>query len=320
MGEPKTSLRESVPIWRRRYHRQGLYYVLPALVLFGIMVAYPIVRSLWLSFFDYSILEPDASRFVGLGNYAKLWTGEQNQRAFRNTLYFTAIFVPPYVLIGLGVALLLNRVRRGSVFLRTVIFTPVVVSLAVAAVMWTLFFNASFGMAHKMLVWLCGLASWVSQTFGGPAVAAPAEGVLGSSAWAMIAVAVVCLWNGVGINVILYLVGLQRIPDELYEAAEVDGASAGQRFVHITLPQLRPTTYLVVLLSMIGAFKVFGQPYIMTGGGPQDATLTFVMRLYHLAFRYGKFELGYASALAYGLAVFIFAMSLLVRRLNRPVE
>ncbi len=309
------------PQWRRRHHRKGLYYVLPALVLFGVMVAYPIVRSLYLSFFDYSILEPDSAKFVGMGNYAKLFTKSPNHGPFWNTLYFTVLFVPPYVILGLIVALLLNRVRRGSVFLRTMIFTPVVVSLAVSAVMWTLFYNASFGMAHKMLVGAIDAVNFVWRLLGGgEAVTAPAQGVLGDAAWAMPAIALVCLWNGVGINVILYLVGLQRIPDELYEAAEVDGASRWQRFVHVTLPQLRPTTYLVVLLSMIGAFKVFGQPYIMTGGGPQDSTQTFVMRLYNLAFRYGKFELGYASALAYALAVFIFAMSLLVRRLNRPVD
>lgn len=296
----------------------GILYVLPALVLFAVMVIYPIARSLYLSFFDYSILEPDAARFVGLGNYLKLVTSPQNRRPFWNTLYFTAIFVPPYVLAGLGVALLLNRVRRGSVALRTMIFTPVVVSLAVSAVMWTLFYNSSFGMAHRMLRGGCSAISFFWESLGGGKVTAPPEGVLGDPRWAMPAIAAMCLWNGVGINVILYLVGLQRISQELYEAAEVDGAGSWQRFVHVTLPQLRPTTYLVVLLSLIGALKIFGQPYIMTAGGPQDSTLTFVMRLYNLAFRYGKFQLGYASALAYALSVFIFVMSLLARRLNRP--
>ena len=320
MDEAKPSRLPTIAHWRRRHHRKGWLYVLPALILFAVMVAYPIVRSFYLSFYDYSILEPDSARFVGAGNYVKLFTETPNHRPFWNTLYFALIFVPPYVLLALAVALLLNRVRRGAVFLRTMIFTPVVVSLAVSAVMWTLFYNASFGMAHKMLAGVCRSISFFSELFGGGRIVAPPEGVLGSSHWAMPAIALVCLWNGVGINVILYLVGLQRIPEELYEAAEVDGASRWQRFVHITVPQLRPTTFLVVLLSLIGAFKIFGQPYIMTGGGPQDSTLTFVMRLYNLAFRYGKFQLGYASALAYALAVFIFLMSLFVRRLNRPVE
>jgi len=312
---------EAMSRWRRRHRRKGLLYVAPALLLFAVMIAYPIGRSFYLSLFDYSILEPDSARFVGASNYGRLLTQESNRLPFANTLYFTAVFVPPYVLGALLIAMMLNAVRRGSTLLRTLIFTPVVVSLAVSAVMWTLFYNPSFGFAHKMLETVVGAVNAVAGLFGAEApAAAPEAGVLGHPSWAMIAIAVMCLWNGIGVNVILFLVGLQRIPEELYEAAEVDGAAPRQRFRHVTLPQLRPTVYLVVLLSMIGAFKVFGQPYIMTGGGPQDSTLTFVMRLYNLAFRYGKFQLGYASALAYSLAVFILVMSLLVRRLNRPVE
>ncbi len=307
--------------WRRRHERKGWLYILPALVLFGLMVAYPIVRSFYLSFFEFSILEPEASRFVGFDNYAKLLTKAPNHQPIWNTVYFALIFVPPYVALSLVVAVMLNSVRKGSVFLRTMIFTPVVVSLAVSAVMWTLFYHPSFGMAQKMLEWSAEAVNRTVGVFGVDAiVSAPKQGVLGDPGWAMIAIAVLCFWNGVGINIILYLVGLQRIPDELYEAAVVDGASSWQRFVHITLPQLRPTIYLVVLLSIIGAFKIFGQPYIMTGGGPANSTLTYVMRVYNLAFKYGKFQLGYASALAYALALFILVMSLFLRRLNRPVE
>jgi ABC-type sugar transport system permease subunit len=311
---------EPISKWRRRHHRKGWLYVLPALVLFALMIAYPIGRSFYLSFFDYSILEPDSARFVGLGNYEKLVTSSPNHGPFWNTLYFTAIFVPPYVLLALAVAVMLNEVKRGAVFLRTMIFTPVVVSLAVSAVMWTLFYNGKFGFVQQMLSGVCGALNRVLAPLGGPSFAPPPGGLLGDAQWAMVAIAVMCFWNGVGINVILFLVGLQRIPEELYEAAVVDGAGAWQRFVHVTLPQLRPTIYLVVLLSLIGALKVFGQPFIMTDGGPQDSTTTYVMRLYKLAFKYGKFELGYASALAYALAIFIFIVSLALRRLNKPVE
>ncbi|MFB3890793.1 MAG: carbohydrate ABC transporter permease [Phycisphaerae bacterium] len=375
--------------WQVSHRRKGWLFVAPALVLFALMIAYPIGRSFYLSFFDYSILEPDSSRFVGLDNYEKLFTQSPNRLPFSNTMYFTAVFTPPYVILALAVAMMLNACRRGTVVLRTLIFAPVVVSLAVSAVMWTLFYNPSFGMAHQMLqgavkainnplafgwtlllAWVAALAaiySWrrfarvvlhrpaqdvsFAATAGGAAAvaliavglwwmlspdsamilsagalpgveiaSAPAAGMLGDSHWAMIAIAVMCVWNGVGINIILFLVGLQRIPDELYEAGMVDGAGAWRRFTGITLPQLWPTMYLVVLLSLIGAFKVFGQPFIMTLGGPEDSTLTFVMRMYNLAFKYGKFELGYASALAYALGLFILVFSLLMRRLNRPVE
>jgi ABC-type sugar transport system permease subunit len=187
--------------------------------------------------------------------------------------------------------------------------------------MWFLFYNSDIGMAQSILRTTCGWINTFAGWFGvGPIASPPEGGVLGDPAWAMIGIAVLCFWNGVGVNIILYLVGLQRIPDDLYEAALVDGAGARQRLWHVTLPMLRPTIYLVVLLSTIDAFKIFGQPYIMTGGGPSDATLTFVMRLYTLAFSYGKFQLGYAAALAYALAVFIFVMSLFLRRLSKPVE
>ncbi|HUT35058.1 MAG TPA: sugar ABC transporter permease [Planctomycetota bacterium] len=313
--------REALSLWRRRHHRKGLLYVLPAVLLFGLMIAYPIARSFYLSFFDYSILEPDSARFVGLENYGRLLLQKENHDPFWRTLYFTAIFVPPFVVLALLVAMMLNGLKRGAVALRTIIFTPVVVSLAVSAVMWTLFYNPSFGLAHKLLTGAVGAANWAAGLLGaGPLGAVPEGGVLGDSRWAMLGIAAMCLWNGIGINIILFLVGLQRIPDELYEAAVVDGAGGWRRFWHITLPQLAPTIYLVVLLSLIGAFKLFGQPFIMTGGGPADSTLTYVMRLYNLAFRYGKFQLGYASALAYALALFIFGVSLLVRKLNRPVE
>jgi ABC-type sugar transport system permease subunit len=313
--------RAGVSRWRRRHRRKGWLYVLPALLLFALMLVYPIARSFYLSFFDYSILEPDSARFVGLENYGRLLFQRPNHEPFWHTLYFTAVFVPPYVVLALLVAMMLNRVRRGSVVLRTAIFTPVVVSLAVSAVMWTLFYNPAFGLAHRMLEGTLGAVNRAAALLGaGPAASVPDGGVLSDRRWAMPAIALMCLWNGIGVNIILFLVGLQRIPEEVHEAAVVDGAGGWRRFWHITLPQLSPTIYLVVLLSLIGAFKVFGQPFIMTAGGPEDSTLTYVMRLYNLAFRYGRFELGYASALAYALALFIFGISLLVRKLNRPVE
>jgi len=271
------------------------------------MTAWPILRSFYLSFFDYYLLDPDASRFVGLGNYAKIFSEPVNHLPFWNTLWFTLIFVPPYVAAALVIATMLHEVRRGSALLRTMIFAPVVVSMAVSSVLWMLFYNATFGMGQKMLEF--ALRSL-----------APAAGVLGDKHWAMPGIAFMCLWNGIGINIILFLVGLERIPDDVYEAALVDGASAWQRFVHVTLPQLRPTIALVLLLSLIGALKVFGQPYIMTGGGPADSTQTFVMRLYELAFRTRTFEMGYASALAYALAGFIFVISVFVWKLNRSAE
>ena len=305
---------EKRALWRRRHDRLGYLYVLPALLLFAFMIAYPILRSFHLSFFDFDVLQPEAARFVGSGNYARLFTDVPNRGAFLNTLTFTAIFVPPYVILSLLIAVMLNAVRKGSVFLRTIIFTPVVVSLGVASVMWLLFYDKDFGAVKALVTWVNDLGDRLDFPWR---LAIP-PGVLDHVGWAMLGVAGVCLWNGIGINIILYLVGLQRIPQELYEAALVDGAGAWQRFWHVTLPQLRSTIYLVVLLSMIGAFKVFGQPYILTRGGPEDSTLTYVMRLYKVGFQYAKMQFGYASSMAYALALFILVMSTSLRRIRRP--
>lgn len=308
--------------WRRRHNRMGYWYILPAVLLFVLMVAYPILRSLYLSLFDYDMLEPARARFAGITNYARLFTDVPNRGAFANTLYFTLIFVPPYVIFALVIAVMLNAVRRGSVFLRTMIFTPVVVSLGVASVMWMLFYDKQVGAVRMIVAWVDGWAVWLDANLwtGWPWRCAIPAAPLDDAKWAMIGVALVCLWNGIGINIILFLVGLQRIPQDMYEASRVDGAGAWQRFWHITLPQLRPTIYLVVLLSMIGAFKIFGQPYILTRGGPEDATLTYVMRLYKVGFQYAKMQFGYASSMAYALTLFIFAMSMFMRKLRRPVN
>ena len=308
--------------WRRRYNRMGYWYILPAVLLFVLMVAYPIGRAFYLSFFDYDMLEPARARFAGVANYVRLFTDVPNRGAFFNTVYFTVIFVPPYVILALIVAVMLNAVRRGSVFLRTMIFIPVVVSLGVASVMWMLFYDKEIGAVKSVVAGLDGWAVWLDAHLwtGFPWRCAIPAAPLDNAAWAMIGVAVVCLWNGIGINIILFLVGLQRIPHDVYEAARVDGAGPWQRFWHITLPQLRPTIYLVVLLSMIGAFKIFGQPYILTRGGPEDATLTYVMRLYKVGFQYAKMQFGYASSMAYALTLFIFAMSMFLRKLRRPVN
>lgn len=321
MSPAATTAGAARPHWLRRHNRKGLVYVLPAMIVFAVMIGYPVLRSFYLSFFDYTLLDPDAATFVGLRNYARLFTRAQDYLAFWHTLYFTLLYVPLAAGLALPVAILLNELRRGSTIVRTLIFTPVVVSLAVSAVMFSLLYNPTFGLVHHLIVQAVGVLNAASRWLGGSDVTmAPVNGVLGDARWAMPAVVLMSLWNGFGFNVILYLVGLQRIPDDLYEAAAIDGAGGWRTFWHITLPQLRPTLYLVVLLGLIGALKVFGQPFILTSGGPHDATQTLVMRLYSLAFLYGKFQLGYASALAYALACFIFLMSLMLRRYGQDTE
>ena len=332
-------------------------YLLPAALLFAAFVIYPIGRAAVWSFTDLSLLDPASARYIGWDNYRAIlsdeevgldpqtladWrsmfrTGDDPARptwkrwltfdwpggAVWNTVKFTVLFLPVYVIIPLIIAALLDHVRTGSVFLRTVIFIPVIISVAVASVIWIILYNPNYGifnltiaLMRDALNWIVGLVSSNEAyfTFTGP-------NWLGDRLWAMPAIAFMCFWNGMGLNVLLYLVGLNRIDTELYEAAVVDGATPRQQFLRITLPLLRPTTYLVVLLSLIGALRVFGQMWIMTEGGPQNSTVSYVMYLYRVAFHPTRdFEFGYASALAFVLAAVIFVLTAGTQRFSRAVE
>ena len=260
-------------------------YLAPAALLFGTFIAYPIVRAFQLSFTSFEFLRPERSRFI--------W--------FDNTLYFTLLYLPLAIVFPLLVAVLIDRMRRGRIFFRTVNFIPVVVSISVVSVIWMWVYNPNYGLLNGFLRSLAGVET--------------GRNWLGDTSTAMPAIAVMCVWHQVGFNMLLYLVGLARIPDELYEAARIDGAGPVKEFTHITLPLLRPMIFLVFLLGLIGSLKVFGQMYIMTGGGPADATQSYV--LYKVAFRYGHARFGYASALGYALALVIFVVSLVSFRFRR---
>jgi ABC-type sugar transport system permease subunit len=223
--------------------------------------------------------------------------------AFWNTVRFTAMYVPLAVVIPLFLAVLVERAGRLSTLFRTLNFIPVVVSVAVVSIIWMWIYHPEYGVVNTLLRQYAGMRegyTWLSD----PKLAMPA-------------VVAMCVWHGLGFNMLLFLVGLQRIPPELTEAARVDGATGWQALVRITIPLLRPTIFLVGLLVMVGALKVFGQMFIMTQGGPADSTLSMVLYLYNIAFRYGKFRFGYASALAWALALFIFLVSVVSFRLSK---
>ena len=311
-------------------------FVLPAVLLFGMFTLYPILRSLYLSFFDYNFLRPDQMHWIGLGNYREIlrdervagWPGlvlpqghlawwqyplypllvawltiNSPGGAFWNTVRFTAMYVPLAVVIPLFLAVLVERAGRLSPLFRTLNFIPVVVSVAVVSIIWMWIYHPEYGVVNTLLRQYAGMRegyTWLSD----PKLAMPA-------------VVAMCVWHGLGFNMLLFLVGLQRIPPELTEAARVDGATGWQALVRITIPLLRPTIFLVGLLVMIGALKVFGQMFIMTQGGPADSTLSMVLYLYNIAFRYGKFRFGYASALAWALALFIVLVSVVSFRLSK---
>jgi multiple sugar transport system permease protein len=331
--------------------------LLPAVLLFGAFIIYPIVRAALWSFTDLSLLEPGKAKYVGWANYRQVFadpnvgldgnTRQEWRAMFRpghdgaratwwrwvtfdwpggavwNTIKFTVLFLPPYVIVPLLLAWMLERIGRGAVLLRTVIFIPVIISLAVASVIWLILYNPNYGIFSLLMARCRELLNGMVAAVGGSQGYFKFLGPnwLGDRLWAMPSIAFMCFWNGMGLNVLLYLVGLNRIDPELYEAALVDGATARQQFFRITLPLLRPTTYLVVLLSLIGSLKVFGQMWIMTQGGPQESTVSYVMYLYRVAFDPSRdFEFGYASALAFVLAAVVFALTAMSQRFSRAVE
>lgn len=310
-------------------------FLLPAFLLFGAFSLYPIVRALLWSFTDMSLLAPEQAKWVGLQNYAdafadpELFGRPTSSGAFWNTLRFAGWLLPAYIVVPLILAAMLDRLRRGQVLLRTLIFVPVILSMAVAAVIWSLIYDQNYGLINLAIGSLRdGLNAVLAGVHGGLHLSGQpwhftftGPNWLGDENWATRALALMSFWNGMGLNVLLYLVGLNRIDAELYEAAHVDGAGPARQFLTITLPMLRPTIYLVVLLSAIGALHVFAQMYIMTQGGPANSTQSYVMYLYKVAFSpMRNCEFGYASALAFLLAGAIFALSALSQRLNRAAD
>ena len=278
-------------------------FLAPALIVFGLFTAYPVLRTIQMSLQNYDFLRPHEAAYIGLGNYKEAAFGDPTARtALRNTLYFTLLFLPPYVLLPLPIAFLIDRLRRQT-FMRVVTFLPVVVSGAVVAVLWTTFYHAN------------GPLMAAARSLGFTKV-----DFLGAPAMAMPSLVAVCVWHGLGFNVLLYLVRLASIPGELYEAAAVDGARGRDVFWGVTLPLLRPAIYLVTVLGLIGSLKVFAPMFIMTDGGPGDSTLSAVMHIYKTAFKYGDLRFGYAASMAVMLAVIITACAMVSSRLDRPVD
>jgi multiple sugar transport system permease protein len=293
----------AAPMPRRRsglHRREALMayvFISPALILFGIFTLLPALIAIGLSLSRYDILTPPT--WNGLSNYALLLSDNLFFVALKNILAYAVMFVPAMVVLSLGLALALNRKRPGMAIFRTVYYLPVVTSAVAAATVWAWLLNRDYGIVNQLLG-LVGIA--------GPAW-------LSNSSTALLAVVIVTLWQGIGANMIIYLAGLQGIPDYLYEAAMLDGAGPWHMLRYITWPSLRPTTFLVTTVSLIGSFQLFDQAYVMTQGGPGDATLTPVYYIYQTGFN--QLQMGYACAQAVILFLIIFAVSLINMRINR---
>ena len=280
-------------------------FLAPALLLIAVFFFLPVLAALLLSFTDFDIYalgDLDSLRFIGFNNYLQLLQSSLFWTALGNTFYFVIVGGPLSVAISLGAALLVNshRVRFPGLF-RTAFFLPVVTTLVAVAVVWRYLYHPRYGMLNYVLS-LLGIKpiDW-----------------LGDPDWAMPAIILMAVWKNFGFNMIIFIAGLQNIPTQLYEAARIDGASAWAQFRHITLPLLGPTFLFVALMTMIGYFQVFAEPYVMTQGGPANRTLSIVLLMYEEGFRW--WNMGYASAAAFVLFVLILAGTVLQLKL-RPRE
>lgn len=271
----------------------AFWFVAPALALILVFFFLPAAASLLLGFTDFDIYalgDLGRLRFVGLDNYLRLAHDPLFRTALLNTLYFVAVGGPVSVLASLGAALLVNHplVRLRGLF-RSLLFLPVVTTLVAVAVVWRYLYHPRFGFLNYLL----GLAG-----------IAPIDW-LGDPRWAMPALILMAVWKNFGFNMVIFIAGLQSIPRRLYEAAEIDGAGPWRQFRHITLPMLAPTFVFVAVVTMIGYFQLFAEPYVMTGGGPADSTLSVALLMFQEGFRW--WNLGYAAAVAFVLFLVILA-------------
>ena len=280
-------------ILRRRQHRAGWAFASPALILIALFYFVPVFGGLFLSFTDfdiYAIGRPDTARLVGFSNYHKALTDPMFWKALGNTLIFVGIGGPLSVIASLAAALMVtSKLARMPGVYRSVFFLPVVTTLVAVAIVWRYLFHTQYGLLNWML--------------GGIGIA-PIDW-LGNPHWAMFAIIVMAVWKNFGYNMLIFVAGLQSIPDELYEAAALDGADAWTRFVHVTVPQLGPTLLFVGVMTMLGNFQLFSEPYVMTQGGPLGATTTIVMLMYEQGFRWWR--MGLASAIAFLLFAIMLA-------------
>ncbi|HXO19327.1 MAG TPA: sugar ABC transporter permease [Thermoanaerobaculia bacterium] len=284
----------------RNEARAAALFLAPALAVLGLFFFLPVVAGFALSLTDfdlYTLGDFHALRFVALHNYAAVLRSSLFWTALGNTLYFSLVGGPLTVAVSLGAALLVNaRAARFKPLFRTVYFAPVVTTLVAVAVVFRFLYHPRFGAIDRALVGL-GL---------------PAIDWLGDPRWAMPAIILLAVWKNFGYNMIIFLAGLQAIPEELYEAARIDGAGAFRQFRHVTLPMLGPTFLFVGIVTAIGYLQLFPEPYVMTYGGPLNRTLSAVMLMYKEGFRWWR--MGYASAVAFLLCLVIAAATALQMR------
>ncbi|OAM88549.1 sugar ABC transporter permease [Termitidicoccus mucosus] len=289
--------------WQRKRGRAAPWFLLPACALLAVFVVWPLLRAGWWSFTNADLLSPERAEFAGADNYAGLAGDARFQRAFGNTLLFALLVVPVQTVLAFFLALWVNRPEPAWRWLRGVFFVPVVVSMPVLAVLWTLLYQPEQGGET-------GLLNAALGVFG-----VPPQAWLRDPALALPAIAFMSVWQGAGLQMMVFLAGLQNVPKELLEAARIDGASGWQRVRHVIVPSMRNTIIFVVTVTTILAFRIFVQPYLMTRGGPGNSTLSLIQSVYETTFV--SQDLGRACAAALVFLALVGGLTWLQRRLAR---
>jgi multiple sugar transport system permease protein len=284
-------LRETLRQVRKNW--SAYLFLMPGLIHFMIFTLFAVSFAFYISFHEWNIIRPEKP-YVGWENYLRLFRDERFIRSVINTFTFM-IGVPLNLISGLAVALLLNTKIRGQAIFRTMFYLPVITPLVVSAIIWKWVYQGNYGLLNYYLLQL-GIIKEKIFWLADPNLALPALIIMG-------------IWGGTGSTMVIYLAGLQSVPEEMYDAAKVDGASSWQRLLYITIPLLRPTTFFLFITGIIGAFQIFTEVYIMTNGGPLNRTETIGYYLYINAFR--ELDMGYATAMAFALFALIFGFTLI---------
>lgn len=273
----------------------GYLFIMPVFLGFVIFALMPILLSMYYSFTKYNLYSPP--QFIGLQNYADLLKDELVGKTFFNTFY-AALGIPFVIILSFLTAALLCRKIKGISFFRTMFYIPMVCSAVAVSLMWRWIFNSEYGLLNYFLS-LIGIngPNWLSST-----------------QWAMPAMIIQGIWGGLGGNIILYIASIKNVPQSLYESADIDGATAWQKLIKITLPSVSPTTFFIFVMSCIGAMQDFARFLVMTGGGPDYSTTTAVYYLYLNAFRYMK--MGYASSLAWVVGMIVIIITIINFKLS----
>lgn len=290
---PRTGLKENL---------LGYTFLAPALILLSLFLIIPAAMAIYYAFTDYYLLTPTARKFIGLKNFIQLFKDPIFAKSLLNTLQFVVWIIPIQLGAALGMALIVNKSRKGNMFFKVAFFSPVVMSLVVISVLWLYLLNPTDGVINALL-----------QKIG-----ISAQPFLTSPNQAMYTIIFVSAWQGAGYQMLLFLAGLQNISPDMYEAAEIDGFSKWAQFRYITMPLLKPTSLFILLTTFISAFKLIIQPMVMTQGGPMNSTMTVVYYIYQTGFT--DRMVGYSSSIALLFGTIIGVITILQRKFIKEDE